>query len=152
MSSPCIIRVLACALFIQLLFTRSVGAVLEERPFEPSHIDRLIRRLGCDGYAERERARRGLSEIGEPALTALLAAEARHPDIEVRRRSSELVAEIERRHDESEQGRKEAQRFARTFLEFAELLRESAVVEADPAELSVWALHGLYHEQKLAPP
>jgi hypothetical protein len=56
-------------------------------------IERLIRQLGSDEFAEREEATRGLEAVGEPALPALRKAAAAG-DAEVRLRASALVRKL----------------------------------------------------------
>src|SRR4051794_39018486 len=62
----------------------------------PPQVDRLIRQLGSDRYAQRESATQALDRLGGPALPALRKA-AGSPDPEVRRRARRLVAAIARR-------------------------------------------------------
>jgi hypothetical protein len=52
-------------------------------------IERLIKQLGSDSYAEREAASKALEAAGEVALPALEKA-VNHPDIEIRRRAARL--------------------------------------------------------------
>jgi WD40 repeat protein len=59
-------------------------------------ISRLVRQLGNDDFARREAAGKRLAEIGEPVLEALRKAAATD-DPEVRRRTENLVREIEHR-------------------------------------------------------
>src|SRR5437764_1345544 len=61
-----------------------------------AEVDRLVRQLGSDTFAEREDASRRLETLGEPAL-GLLRQASNSDDAEVRRRARELVAIIERR-------------------------------------------------------
>jgi RNA polymerase sigma factor (sigma-70 family) len=60
-------------------------------------INRLIRQLGSDRFAEREAASMRLEAIGEPALGALRRAAADSTDAEVRRRAQEALRVIQRR-------------------------------------------------------
>jgi formylglycine-generating enzyme required for sulfatase activity len=64
---------------------------------EAERIDRLIRQLGSDSFAQREAAGKALEAIGTPALAALRQAAAGSADIEVRRRAGRLVEEVRRR-------------------------------------------------------
>ncbi|HEY7312221.1 MAG TPA: hypothetical protein VH643_22850 [Gemmataceae bacterium] len=54
----------------------------------PSEVERLIRRLGSDRFAQREAASKALDAIGEPALEALRKTREASDDAEVRRRAS----------------------------------------------------------------
>jgi sulfatase modifying factor 1 len=64
---------------------------------ESERIDRLIRQLGSESFAQREAAGKALQGIGEPALDALRKAAGTSEDIEVRRRAGRLVGEVLRR-------------------------------------------------------
>src|SRR5262249_22622674 len=59
-------------------------------------IERLVRQLGSDEFAEREAASKRLAAVGEPALGALRKALG-SDDAEVRRRSEALVRSLYRR-------------------------------------------------------
>jgi len=65
-------------------------------------IDRLIQQMGSDEFAQRESAARALDTIGEPALGALKKAAATAEDMEIRRRSEDLVKVIEKRAETTE--------------------------------------------------
>jgi hypothetical protein len=52
---------------------------------EPAEVERLIRQLGGDSFAEREAASRALAAIGEPVLETLRKAAREDRDTEVRR-------------------------------------------------------------------
>lgn len=54
-------------------------AVLLPGESQPSSVDRLIKQLASDSFAEREAASRKLEAIGEPALEALQKA-TKHGD------------------------------------------------------------------------
>src|SRR5436853_7002627 len=64
-----------------------------------AEIDRLIRQLGSQRFAERETAAKSLDAISYPALNALRNAEARDKDLEVRRRAAVLILRIENHLD-----------------------------------------------------
>jgi WD40 repeat protein len=64
---------------------------------QPSSVERLIKQLGSNDFAEREAASRKLEEIGEPALEALQKAAAESSDGEVRRRAKQVVESVEAR-------------------------------------------------------
>lgn len=83
-------RILLCVALFTLLARLVYGAA------PPPEIARLIRQLGHDDFDQREAASKQLSERGEEVMAALKLAATSH-DAEVRRRSLELVAEIERR-------------------------------------------------------
>jgi WD40 repeat protein len=65
-------------------------------PAQSAEIVRLIRQLGSESFQQREEATRRLDAIGAAALPFLRQA-VENDDIEVHRRSSELVRTIERR-------------------------------------------------------
>jgi hypothetical protein len=60
-------------------------------PEELSKAHELVRKLGSEGYAEREEAERALAEMGRLARPALLDAAGGDPDPEVRARCSTLL-------------------------------------------------------------
>lgn len=63
----------------------------------PADIDRLIRQLGSDQFAEREAASSALEGLGQPALQPLQRAlEQPGKDLEVRRRAERLIQAINR--------------------------------------------------------
>jgi formylglycine-generating enzyme len=64
---------------------------------EAERIDRLIRQLGSESFAQREEAGKALEAIGLPALSALRKAASTSADAEVRRRAGQLVEEVLRR-------------------------------------------------------
>jgi hypothetical protein len=68
---------------------------------EPKDIERLIRQLGSDQFAEREAATQALDKVGAPALPALRSAIA-GGDAEVRRRAERLMQNIEQRLETEE--------------------------------------------------
>jgi hypothetical protein len=59
-----------------------------------TEVDRLIKQLGSDSFAVREAAAKALERIGDPALPALREAAKSNPDVEIRRRSADLVHSI----------------------------------------------------------
>lgn len=59
-------------------------------------IDQLIKQLGSESFAERQKATKALDAIGVPALEALRKA-ANGDDAEVKRRAGELLKKIEKR-------------------------------------------------------
>jgi WD40 repeat protein len=63
---------------------------------QPAEIERLIKQLGSDSFAEREAASKALKDIGEPALDALRKA-TKVNDLEVRLRAELLVEAVESR-------------------------------------------------------
>lgn len=65
---------------------------------EGSPVQRLIGKLGSAQFLERQEASNALQTLGPPALEALRAA-ALSPDLEIRIRAQELVAQIERKVD-----------------------------------------------------
>ncbi len=72
-----------------------LGAHSQEPAASNEQIAQLIRQLGADTFAERERAQKALEAIGEAALPALKEAAEKSQDIEIRRRASDLVRVIE---------------------------------------------------------
>lgn len=63
---------------------------------DEARISALIAQLGSEPFTEREAASQALDALGPPALEALQQA-ARSDDVEVRRRSLEIIAGIEKR-------------------------------------------------------
>jgi hypothetical protein len=63
---------------------------------DPARITKLVGQLGSGDFEEREKASKGLDDIGAPALEALRKAAASE-DPEVRRRAEDLVRKIEKR-------------------------------------------------------
>jgi WD40 repeat protein len=63
---------------------------------DDERIARLVKQLGDDKFARREKATKLLKQIGEPALDALDRARKSN-DPEVRRRAEKIVAEIEKK-------------------------------------------------------
>jgi hypothetical protein len=68
---------------------------------EKSDVERLVRQLGSDQFAEREAATEALDRLGGAALPALRAASTAG-DAEVRRRSERLIQDIEQRLETAE--------------------------------------------------
>ena len=62
----------------------------------PEQIATLVARLGSEQFAEREAATQALDTLGSPALEALRQA-SQSEDVEIRRRSIELLQGIEKR-------------------------------------------------------
>ena len=65
-------------------------------PADAKKIEQLIEKLGGDDFADREKASAELDAIGAPALGALRKATA-SKDVEVSKRSADLIAKIEKR-------------------------------------------------------
>src|SRR5207248_4177715 len=89
---------LMCALrFSWVLFVILALPVLKAKDPDPqadrNRIERLIKQLGDDDFADRQSASKELDAIGEPALERLRAAVG-DPDLEVRKRAQELVEKI----------------------------------------------------------
>jgi hypothetical protein len=63
----------------------------DSKPIIRADIERLIRRLGSDSFADRQEAMKELRRLGKPALEALRDAAANSNDKEIRRRAAELV-------------------------------------------------------------
>jgi hypothetical protein len=57
-------------------------------------VDRLIKQLGDDDFADREAASKELEALGEPALAALRKATASSADPEIQRRAEQVVRAI----------------------------------------------------------
>lgn len=72
-----------------------LNAPSQEPPVANEQIAQLIRQLGADTFAEREKAQKALETIGEVALPALKEAAEKSQDIEIKRRASDLVRIIE---------------------------------------------------------
>lgn len=65
---------------------------------DPAELDRLVKQLGAERYAEREAATMRLVLIGEPALESLRKT-ADNSDVEIRRRARKVVeAFVEREY------------------------------------------------------
>lgn len=62
---------------------------------DPKQLQALIRQLGSDRFAERERASRGLVAAGSRVIPLLQGA-ASDPDVEVVRRARDCLQQIER--------------------------------------------------------
>jgi WD40 repeat protein len=80
-------------IFLVLALSAWDGSVTKVQPAE---IQRLIRQLGSDSFAERDAASKALAAIGEPALEALRNAIETSDDAEVRRRARQVVELVER--------------------------------------------------------
>lgn len=65
--------------------------------YQAQEVQRLIRQLGSQRFAERDAASKGLDKLGEDALDALRRAVATTADGEIRRRAEGLVRDIEGR-------------------------------------------------------
>jgi hypothetical protein len=78
---------------VGLALTLSPSPRASETPGK-DQIDRLIKQLGSDSFAEREKASHELAAIGVPALQALRQA-VQSTDAEVRKRAEELLPKIE---------------------------------------------------------
>src|SRR6516164_8367992 len=63
---------------------------------DAERIAQLVKQLGSDDFADREKAAKELEQIGTPALEALRAA-ARGADAEVRMRAGALIGTIEKK-------------------------------------------------------
>jgi WD40 repeat protein len=82
-------------------FPRCVALLLLMLPFVPAvgvadgdtEVERLIKQLGSDEFAERETATKRLQEIGEPAFGALYKA-ATSADAEVRLRAEHILNKL----------------------------------------------------------
>src|SRR5262249_35420991 len=85
-------------LFLLLAFAVQVRSESPTKE-KPAEVERLIKQLGSNNFAEREVASRRLEDIGEPALEALRKAASARDDAEVRRRAQDLVRAIERRQN-----------------------------------------------------
>jgi tetratricopeptide (TPR) repeat protein len=66
----------------------------QTKPPDRAEIERLVRRLGSDSFADREEAMKELRRLGKPALDALRNAASASDDKEVRRRAAELVTRL----------------------------------------------------------
>jgi hypothetical protein len=88
---PCMSRLLSIS-FLLLAF-----AIPVRSESQPSEVDRLIKQLGSDSFAEREAASKALGAIGEPALEALRKAVETGDDAEVRWRAKQVVQSVEAR-------------------------------------------------------
>ncbi|GIW79983.1 MAG: hypothetical protein KatS3mg105_1790 [Gemmatales bacterium] len=78
-----------------LALTWGLSLAADSEKADAATIKKLIEQLGSESFAERQAAAEKLEKIGVPALEALRKA-VEHPDIEVKRRATELVAKIEK--------------------------------------------------------
>jgi carboxyl-terminal processing protease len=83
-----------CGLFIASLALLAPALAADA---DAERVTRLINQLASPKFAERRAATDALDAIGEPAIPALRKAAASTDDLEIRRRSGELVVRIERR-------------------------------------------------------
>ena len=86
---------------LALLLCLGLGTVIAipsgaAEPVDAKKIAKLIEQLGGDEFSEREKASAELDAIGAPALEALRKA-AKNTDVEVSKRSADLVVKIEKR-------------------------------------------------------
>jgi hypothetical protein len=86
----CLAGILTLGVCLGLLSAHS-----QEPAASNEQIAQLIRQLGADTFAEREKAQKALEAIGEAALPALKEAAEKSQDIEIKRRASDLVRVIE---------------------------------------------------------
>jgi tetratricopeptide (TPR) repeat protein len=106
-------------------------------------IERLVRRLGSDSFADREEAMKELRRLGKPALEALRSAAADSKDKEIRRRAAELLDKLleppyEKQFKEGERllGKKEYRKAVTAFLQAAELYRKDPAIPRAEAGLN----------------
>jgi hypothetical protein len=84
---------LFCRLFLLCLSAAPVSFVpLLAGDSDDKEIERLVKQLDSDSFAERQAATKRLTEIGEPVLDALGKAKG---SLEVRRRAEAIIAVIE---------------------------------------------------------
>jgi len=89
-----LLRSLLClALILPGLLRAAETQTPRSRPIDPKRIESLIRQLGREKYAERERAMRSLVRIGEPARPALESAR-KHTDPEIAWRAARAAKMI----------------------------------------------------------
>ncbi len=87
-------KIVVAGLFLCLSLLAQPRQALGE-PADTAQIERLIRQLGSERFAEREAAGKALDAIGEPALPALRKAQG-SSDLEIRRRVAALLKSIAR--------------------------------------------------------
>src|SRR5262249_42758878 len=91
-------RLLVSALALGL----SMGALLvlpglaADEKSDPATIDKLIKQLSSDAFAEREKAGQELERIGVPALEALRKA-AQSDEADLKKRAEEILAKVEKK-------------------------------------------------------
>jgi hypothetical protein len=91
-------RLLVSALALGL----SMGALLvlpglaADDKSDPATIDKLIKQLSSDAFAEREKAGQELERIGVPALEALRKA-AQSDEADLKKRAEEILAKVEKK-------------------------------------------------------
>jgi tetratricopeptide (TPR) repeat protein len=66
----------------------------QSEPPDRAEVERLVRRLGSDSFADREEVMKELRRLGKPALEALRNAAAASDDKEVRRRAADLLTQL----------------------------------------------------------
>jgi WD40 repeat protein len=62
-----------------------------------SSVERLVKQLGSDSFAERATATKALNAVGAPALDALRKAIETSDDAEVRRRAKQVIESVKAR-------------------------------------------------------
>jgi hypothetical protein len=89
------IYTVACAVVgLALLVVAGTPGREPSKKSDNQRVARLIRQLGDDEFAKREAASKELETIGAPAMGALRKAAASGDDLEIRRRSKQLVQAI----------------------------------------------------------
>jgi uncharacterized protein (TIGR03067 family) len=80
---------------VGVVFLAAAGSLLGDSPDEliAARVARLVKQLGHNEFAKRERASKELDALGEPALDALRKATS-HEDAEIRRRAMTIVGTI----------------------------------------------------------
>src|SRR5262249_30750348 len=64
-------------------------------PADPRRVAQIVKDLGSDQFALRQRATRQLVQLGEPALPALRQTLAAQPTLEVRRRLEQVIEKLQ---------------------------------------------------------
>jgi tetratricopeptide (TPR) repeat protein len=112
----------------------------DNKSIDRAEIERLIRRLGSDSFADRQEAMKELRRLGKPALEALRDAAANNADKEIRRRAAELVDRLleppyEKQFKEGVQllDKKDYRKARTTLLQAIELFRtDPTIPRAEP--------------------
>ena len=89
-------RILVSAAIVGLAcFGHDPAHAYQEKKPSDKQISALIKQLGDAQFDVREKAHRGLVEIGRPALPQLQKA-TRDPDVEIQERARRVIREIEK--------------------------------------------------------
>ena len=131
-------RGLVLSLLLTMVCAVAASSAEQAKP-SAADIERLVRRLGSDSFADREEAMKELRRLGKPALEALRGAAADSTDKEIRRRAAELLDRLleppyEKRFKEGVRllGKKDYRKAATVLHRTVEMYRtDSTIPRAD---------------------